>query len=137
MNESGITPNETQVKHRSEFYKRSTMLWLYENGTEMYSTNNKGTFINAERIIRALKNKIYKHMTAVSKNVCTNKLDETVDKYNKTHHRTINMKPADLQSATYTKYCAEYNNKDPEFKVGDRVEISKYQNIFVKSYLPN
>ena len=76
-------------------------------------------------------------MTAVSKNVCTNKLDETVDKYNKTHHRTINMKPTDLQSATYTKYCAEYNNKDPAFKVGDCVEISKYQNIFVKSYLPN
>ena len=59
----------------------------------MYSTHNAGKSVVAERFIRTLKNKIYKHMTAVSKNVYIDKLDDVVNEYSKTYHRTIKMKP--------------------------------------------
>ena len=55
----------------------------------MYSTNNKGKSVFAERFIRTLKSKICKHMTSVSKNVYIDKLDDTVDEYNNTYHTTI------------------------------------------------
>ena len=57
--------------------------------TKMYSTHNEGKSAVAERFIRTLKNKIYKHMTAVSKNVYFDALDDIFDKYNNTYHRTI------------------------------------------------
>ena len=59
----------------------------------MYSIYNKGKSVVAERFIRTLKNKIFKHMTAISKNVCFDVLDDIVDKYNNTVHRKIKMKP--------------------------------------------
>ena len=61
---------------------------------EMYSTSNEGKSVAVERFIRTLKNKIYKHMTSISKNVYVNKLDEIVNKYINTYHSTIKMKPA-------------------------------------------
>ena len=57
----------------------------------MYSTHNEGKLVDAERFIRTFKNKIYKHMTSVSKNVYINKLDDIVIEYNNTYHRTINL----------------------------------------------
>ena len=54
--------------------------WLHDNGLEMCSTHNEG---KSERFIRTFKNKSYKHMTAVSKNVYTDRLDEIVGKYKK------------------------------------------------------
>ena len=61
----------------------------------MYSTHNEGKSVVAERFIRTLKNKIYKHMTAISKNVYYNVLNDIVDEYNNTYHTTIKMKPLD------------------------------------------
>ena len=63
----------------------------------MYSTYNEGKSVAAERFIRTLKNKIYKHMTAISKNVYVDVLNDIVDEYNNTHHRTIKMKPIDVK----------------------------------------
>ena len=71
--------------------------WLKDNDIEMYSTNNEGKSFVAESLIRTLKNKIYKHMTAVSKNVYIDKLDNTVSEYNNTYNRTIKMKPVMLK----------------------------------------
>ena len=102
----------------------------------MYSTYNEGKSAVAERFIRTLKNKIFKHMTAVSKNVCFDVLEEIIDIYNNTVHRTIKMKPIDVTSDSY----AEYNDSNitkPKFKVGDRVRILKYKNIFAKGYTQN
>ena len=65
--------------------------WLKENHIEMYSTHNEGKSVVAERFIRTLKNKIFKHVIAVSKNVYFGVLDDTVSKYNKTFDRTIKM----------------------------------------------
>ena len=103
----------------------------------MYSTHNEGKSVVAERFIRTLKNKIFKHMTAISKNVYFDVLDDIVNKYNNTVHRTIKMKPIDVTSDSYAEYNEDSNKKDPEFKVDDHVRISKYKNIFAKGYTPN
>ena len=98
----------------------------------MYSTHNEGKSIVAERFIRTLKSKIYKYMTSISKNVYIDKLDDIVDEYNNTYHTTIKMKPIDVKDNTYTNTSKKINYKDPKFKVGDRVRILKYKNIFAK-----
>ena len=103
----------------------------------MYSTYNEGKSVAAERFIRTLKNKIFKHMAATSKNVYFDVLDNIVNKYNNTVHRTIKMKPIDVTSDSYAEYNEDSNKKDPKFKVGDHVRISKYKNIFAKGYAPN
>ena len=108
----------------------------------MYFIHNEGKSVVAERFIRKLKNKIYKYMTAISKNVYIDKFDNIVNEYNNTYHRTIKMKPADAKDNTYTDSMdlhseKKVNDKDPIFKVGDHVRISKYKNIFAKGYMPN
>ena len=77
----------------------------------MYSTYNEGRPVVAERFIRTLKNKIFKHMTAVSKNVYFDVLDDTVNKYNNTVHRSIKMKPIDVKSDSYAEYNKNSNEK--------------------------
>ena len=103
----------------------------------MYSTHNEGKSVVAERFIRTLKSKTYKCMTSISKNVYIYKLDNIADESNNTYHTTIKMKPIDVKDNTYINADKEINNKDPKFKVGDRVRISKYKNIFAKGYMPN
>ena len=101
----------------------------------MYSTFNEGKSVVAERFIRILKNKLYKHMTATGKNVYYDVLD-VVNEYNNTKHNTIKMKPTDVGDNKRV-YIDEHNEKDSRFKVGDRVRISKFKNIFAKGYTPN
>ena len=103
----------------------------------MYSTHNEGKSVVAERFIRTLKSKFYKYMTSISKNVYITKLDDIVNEYNNTYHTTIKMKPIDVEDNTYINTSKKVNNKDPKFKVGDRVRISKYKNIFAKGYISN
>ena len=76
-------------------------------------------------------------MTSISKNVYIDKLDDIVNEYNNAYHRTIKMKPIDVKSNTFINIGKEVNDKDPKFKVGDYVRISKYKNIFSKCYTPN
>ena len=103
----------------------------------MYSTFNEGKSVVAERIVRTLKNTINKHMTSISKNFYYDALDDTVDKYNNTYHSTIKMKPINVKDDSFAEYNEESNEKDPKFKVGDHVRISKYKNIFGKGYTLN
>ena len=103
----------------------------------MYSTNNKEKSAIAERFIRKLKNKIYKHKTSISKNLYIDKLDDIVKEYNNKYHASIKMKPVDVKDNTYVDFKKEIIDKDPKFKVGDQVRISKYKNIFAKGYMPN
>ena len=81
-------------------------------------------------------------MTSISKNVYINKLDDIVDEYDNTYHRTIKMKPVDVKDNACIDSMElhsekEVNDKDPKFKVGDHARISKYKNIFAKVYTPN
>ena len=103
----------------------------------MYSTHNEGKSVVAERFIRTIKSKIYKHMTSISKNVYINKLDDIVNEYNNTKNTTTKMKPIDFKVNTYIDFGKEVNDNDPKFKVGDHVRISKYKNIVAKGYTSN
>ena len=79
LDESNRKPNKIQVDKCSEFYNRLMESWLEKNAIEMYSTQNEGKSVIAERFIRTLKNKIYKYMISISKNVYIDKLDDIVN----------------------------------------------------------
>ena len=117
----GRKPNKIWVDQGSEFYNNSFKRILKINSIEMYSTYNEGKSAVAERFIRTLKNKIFKHMTAVSKNISFYMLNDIVNKYNNTVHRTIKMKPIDVTFDSYAEYNEDSNEKDSKFKVGDHV----------------
>ena len=136
LKQSNRKPNKIWVDKGSEFYNAYFKKWLQDN-IVMYSTHNEGKSVVAERFIRTLKNRNYKYMTLISKNVYIDKLDDIADEYNNTYHTTIKVKPINVKDNTYINTSKEINNKDPKFKVGDRVRISKYKNIFAKGYIPN
>ena len=96
----------------------------------------KGNLWLLKGLLETLKNKIFKHMTAVSKSIYFDVSNDVVNKYN-TVHRTIKMKAIDVTSDSYAEYNEDSNKKDPKFKVGDHARISKYKNIFAKGYTPN
>ena len=102
----------------------------------MCSAYNEGKSVVAERFIRTLKNKLYKHMTATGKKIYYNVLDDVVKKYNNTKHSTIRIKPTDVRDNKRVN-IDEHNEKDSRLKVGDRVRMSKFKNIFAKGYSPN
>ena len=114
-------PNKIWVDQGSEFYNNSFKRILKINSIEMYSTYNEGKSAVAERFIRTLKNKIFKDMTAVSKNISFYVLTDIVNKYNNTVHRTIKMKPIDVTFDSYAEYNEDSNEKDSKFKVDDHV----------------
>ena len=82
--------------------------WLEKDYIEMYPGHNEGKSVIDERFIRTLKNNIYRY-----------------------------MKLAGAKSSTYIDYRKEISNKEPKFKIGDIVKISKYENTFAKSHTPN
>ena len=129
-------PNKIWVDQGTEFYNCVFKKWSSDNDIIMYSIYNKGKSVVAERFIRTLKNKLYKHMTASGKNVYYDVLDDVVNKYNNTKHSTIKMKPIYVGDNKRV-YIDEHNEKDSRFKVGDRVRISKFKKIFAKGYTPN
>ena len=131
LNNSKRKLNKIWVDLSSEFYNTNFKKWLKDNNIEMYSAHNERKSVVAERFIRTLKNKIYKHITAISKNMYFNVLNDN------TYHKTIKMKPVDVKNDSFAEYSEEFNEKDPKFKVGDHVKTSKYKNIFVKGYAPN
>ena len=128
----GRKPNKIWVDQGSEFYNNFFKDILKINNIEMYSTYNEGKSAVAERFIRMLKNKVFKHMKAIFKNVYFDVLDNIVGKFNKTVHRTIEIKRIDVTDDTYAEYNEDFNKKDPKIKVGDHVRISKYKNICSK-----
>ena len=137
MKESGWKPSKIWVDKGSEFYNRSIKSWLQDNDIVIYLTHNEGKSVAAERFIRTFKNKIYKYMTSVSKNVYIDKLADIVSKYKNIYHSIIKMKLTDMKSSTYVDFGLKNNEKYPKFKVHDPIRISKYKNIFAKGYAPN
>ena len=125
------------IDQGGEFYNYLFKRFLKNNNIKMYPTFNEGKSVVAEKFIKTLKKKIFKHMTAVSKNVYFNVLDDIVNKYNNIVHRTIKIKLIDVTSNSYAEQNEDSNEKDHKFKFGDRVRISKYKNIFAKEYTAN
>ena len=137
LDSSKRKPNKIWVDQGSEFYNNHFKFFLKDNDISMYSTYNEGKSVVAERFIRTLKNKIYKHMTTISKNIYFDVLDDIVDEYNNAYHKTIEMKPVDVGDDSFAEYNEESNEKDPKFKVGYHVRISKFKNVFAKGFTPN
>ena len=136
IKQSNRKPNKIWVDQGSEFYNNVFKKWLSDNDIIMYSTYNEGKSVVAERFSRTLKNKLYKHMTAIGKNVYYDVLDDVVNEYNSTKHSTFKIKPIDVIDNKRV-YIDEHNEKDSRFKVGDKVRIYKFKNIFAKGYTTN
>ena len=94
-------PNKIWVDQGGELYNNLFKRFLKINNIEMYSTYNEEKSVVGEKFIRTLKNKIFRHMTTVSKNVYFDVLDDIVNKYNSTVHRTIKIKPIGVTSDSY------------------------------------
>ena len=105
----------------------------------MYSTCNERKSVVAEGFIRILKNKMFKHMTAFLKSFFFffDVLDDIVNKYNNTVHRTIKTKPIVVTTNSFAEYNEDSSKKDSKLKVSDYVRISNDKNIFAKGYNPN
>ena len=131
----GRKPNKIWFDQGGEFY--NNLLKLFFKIKEMYSTYRQGKSVAAESFIKTLKNNIFKHMTAVSKNIYFDVLDDIFDKYNNTVHKTIKKKPTDVTSHSYAEHNEDSNEKDLKFKVGSCLGISKYKSIFAKGYTEN
>ena len=108
LNEPNRKLNKMRVDKGSGLCNGTMKSWLQDNDIEIYS---KGKFVAAERFIRTLKNKIYKYMTSISKNVYIDKLEDIVEECNKTYHITINMNSGDVKSSIYIDFNIEYNEK--------------------------
>ena len=137
LDDSKRKPNKIWLDKGSEFYNNSFKKSLHDNNIVIYSTNNEGKLVFAERFIRILKNKIYKYMSSILRNVYMDKLDDIVKEYNNTYDTSIKMKPVNVKDNTYIDFKKEINDKYPKFKVGYHVRISEYKNIFAKGYMPN
>ena len=102
-------PNKIWVDQGSEFYNQYFKDFLKISNIKMYSTYNEGKSVVAERFIRTLKNKILKHMITISKNVYIDVLNDIVNKYNSTIHRTIKMKPLAVTNDSYVECNEDFN----------------------------
>ena len=111
LSDSKRKPNRIWVDQGREFYNKSFKDFLKINNIETYSIYNEGKSVVAERFIGTLKNKIFKHMAAISNNVYFDVLDDIVDKYNNTVHKTIKIKPIDVTVDSYAKYNEDFNKK--------------------------
>ena len=92
------------VHEGGKLYNNLFKRFLKINNTVMYSTYNEGKYVVTEKFIRTLKSKIFKHMTAVSKNVYFHVLDNVANKYKNTVQRTMKMKPINITSDSYVEY---------------------------------
>ena len=128
IKQSNRKPNKIWVDQGGEFYNNVFEKWLSDNDINMYSTYNKGKSVVAERFIRTLKNKLYKHMTAASKNIYYDVLDDVVNKYNNTKHSTIKMKPIDVKNNKRV-YIDEHNEKDSKLVNLKQVIVLEYLDI--------
>ena len=137
MKESDRKPSKIWVDNGNEFYNNSFKKWLKDNDIKMYWIHNEEKSVVAERFLRTLKTKIFEYITSMPKNVYIDKLDDIVDEYNNTYHRTVKIKPVDVKDSTSIDFKKDVNDKDPKFKVGDDVRISIYNNMFAKRYTPN
>ena len=104
-------PNKIWVDQGSEFYNNAFKDFLKINNIEMYSTYNEGKSVVAGRFARTLKNKLFKNMAAISKNIYFDVLDYIVDKYNNTVHKAIKMNPIEVTDDSYAEYNEDPSNK--------------------------
>ena len=134
LDESNHKPNKKLVDKGSQLLMGSMKSWLLnkKNDIEMYSTNNKGESVIAERFIKTLKNKINKYIASISENVYIDKLDDIVNKLNNIYDRTLKMMPINVKSSTYIDFDRENNKESPKLVI--MLEHQNIKNVFAKDY---
>ena len=133
-------PKKLWVDNGTEFYNKIFKKWLNDNNIEMYSTFNEGKAVLTERFNRTLKNKMFKYFTANGTYKYIDILSSLINEYNNKKHSSTKLSPNELyfnkklsnQNNTKTKIPIYYN-----FKIGDKVRISKFKKKFEKGYTPN
>ena len=130
ISSKGRKPNKIWVDQGGEFYNKLFKRFLKKITLKCIQHTIKENLFLLKDLLGLWK-------TRVSKNLYFNVLDEIINKYKNTVHRSIKMKPIDVTSDSYAEYNEDSNEKDPKFKVGDHVRISKYKNIFAKWYTQN
>ena len=126
LKESDRKPNKICVDKGREFYNNSFQKLLKDNEIEINSIHNEAKSVVVERFVRTLKTEIHKYKTSISKNLYIDKLHDIVKEYNNIYHRTIKVKRIDVKDNTDIDSIEfRSNDKDPKFKVGDHVRISK------------
>ena len=136
VNKSKGKPNNIWVDQGTEFYNNLMQKLLHDNYIWMYCTCNEGKPIVAERFIRTLKAKIYNEMTGSDNKFDLGYFNKLVHEHNNSYHRSIGKKLIDdYYSVLIGKI--ESSHKAPKFRVGDKVKITSYKNIFSKGYIKN
>ena len=130
LDESNHKPNKKLVDKGSQLLMGSMKSWLLnkKNDIEMYSTNNKGESVIAERFIKTLKNKINKYIASISENVYIDKLDDIVNKLNNIYNRTLKMMPINVKSSTYVDFDRENIKEGPNLVI--MLEHQNLKNVF-------
>ena len=124
--------NKIWVDNGKEFYNNKFNNFLKNDDIEMYSTHNEGKLVVAERLIKTLKNKIYKHLTTIGENVYFNVLDDIVKNYNNTIHNLIKMKPKEVKNDNLTEYIEEFNKKILNLRLVIMSESQSTKTFFLK-----
>lgn len=144
--EKGRVPKNLQTDLGTEFYNSDFQQLMQKYNINHYSTYSTKKASIVERLIRTLKNNLYK-LFSLQGNYkwCDSALENIVRKYNSTYHRTIGAMPNDVNHENKdfflkryrTMYSTKHNEKYRKFRVGDFVRISKYKGVFAKGYTPN
>ena len=135
VNDSNHKPSKLWVDQGRELYNQLMQEWL-DNNILMRSAYNEGKSVIAERFIKTLKAKIYKKMTVDDSKSYLKYLNKIVDHNNNSYYHSIKKTPINADYSALTEKI-ERNLQAPQFKVNDRVRITKYKNIFGKYYTKN
>ena len=141
--DEGRTPRRIQTDEGREFENRNVLELFREYDIELFSVKSAYKAAIVERFNRTLKNKLWRYFTMSTKNNWTKVLQDVVDSYNHSTHRTLGCAPVDITAAKVGEIREKVFKKRPEsqikddIKVGDKVRISKVKSIFAKGYLPN
>ena len=133
-------PKKLWVDTGSEFYNKIFKKWLNDNNIEMYSTFNEGKAVVIERFNRTLKNKMFKYFTANGTYKYIDILSSLINEYNNKKHSSTKLSPNELYfNKKQLKNSSRKKNNllSYDFKIGDKVRISKFKKKFEKGYTPN
>lgn len=139
----GYTVKHIHTDRGKEFYNAAVRTMLQSRNIHLYSTFSRMKAAICERFNRTLKSRMWKYFSLRSTSEWIDILPKLVDEYNDTKHRTIKMKPNDVDKHNEEQLLLSvYNNSAPtvsktKFKVGDSVRISKSKHVFEKGYTPN
>ena len=138
----GRTPKKIQTDEGTEFLNKNVTGYLKGKQIELYVVRSEMKASVVERFNRTFKGRMYRYFTANDTVEYLNIVDEIVDSYNNTYHRSIKMSPNSVNEKNENEVRNTLYGDTDEiikfwFKIGDTVRISKYKSLFEKGYLPN